>query len=246
MSRFDIKTRTGLISQMLLNTQSVQIVLSGLIVYLDAAIPSSYSGSGTAWNDLSTAGNNATLINGPTFSSSNGGTIVFDGTNDYAQLPIINLAASGSVSLWFYKTGAGTPSGNVVDLVANVTGDGFYGWSCGLNTSTNKLDFYIANSGAYGVENFSTASISNSTWYNVVFTYNGTNKVMYINGTQDSTFASAVTGTNTTTQWGIASRVQSPLRVFQGNIPVVMLYNRALTSAEVLQNFNALKVRYGL
>ncbi len=62
------------------------IVTNGLVLHLDAANSKSYLGSGTTWNDLSGNGNNATLTNGPSFSNSNRGSIVFDGTNDYAEL----------------------------------------------------------------------------------------------------------------------------------------------------------------
>ena len=63
------------------------VVTDNMVVYLDAGNNSSYSGSGTSWNDISGNSNNFTLINGPTYSSSDGGAIVFDGTNDYATSP---------------------------------------------------------------------------------------------------------------------------------------------------------------
>ena len=63
---------------------SIPVNTSNLVVYLDAGETTSYSGSGTTWNDLSGNGNNFTLTNGPTYTSSDGGAIVFDGTNDYA------------------------------------------------------------------------------------------------------------------------------------------------------------------
>jgi hypothetical protein len=62
---------------------SGKIVTSGLVLALDAADKNSYPGSGTTWTDLSGNGNNGTLVNGPTFSSANGGSIVFDGVDDY-------------------------------------------------------------------------------------------------------------------------------------------------------------------
>ena len=189
--------------------------------------------------------NNGTLINGPTYSSANNGAIVFDGTNDYVSAPAINLTTAGTVSAWFYKTGTGTPdASNVVDLVSNVNSGGTAGWSFGLNVSTNKVDFYLANNGSFGVENFSTQTILNNTWYNVVVTYNGSNKIIYINGVQDSTFASSVNGTTTTT-WSIGAR-NTGARNFQGNISQALIYTRALSAAEISQNFNALASRFGL
>ena len=62
------------------------IVTNGLVLSLDAANPKSYVSGSTTWNDISRGGNNGTLINGPTFNSANGGSIVFDGVNDFISL----------------------------------------------------------------------------------------------------------------------------------------------------------------
>ena len=67
-------------------SHSPSLVLSGLTLCLDAANTKSYVGSGTTWTDLSGNSNTGTLTNGPTYSSANGGSIVFDGTNDYATI----------------------------------------------------------------------------------------------------------------------------------------------------------------
>jgi len=61
------------------------VVTTGLQLYLDAGNASSYPGSGTTWTDLTVNGRNGTLTNGPTYSGTNGGSIVFDGTNDFVQ-----------------------------------------------------------------------------------------------------------------------------------------------------------------
>lgn len=223
---------------------SISPLVSGSIMYVDASISTSYSGTGSTWTDLSGNSKNGTLTNGPTFSSANGGSIVFDGTNDYAVFPITNLGSNGTVSLWIYKTGNGTPDGGgVVDLLANLDSGGISGWSIGMNVNTSKIDFYIANNGGFGVENFSTASISSSVWYNVACTYNGTSKIIYINGAQDASYASTVNGINTTGQWGMASRITGQ-RFFQGRIANAQMYTRALSAEEIQQNYNSLKNRY--
>ena len=67
-----------------------KIVTNGLVLYLDAANKKSYPGSGTTWTDLSGNNNTGTLTNGPTFDSNNGGSIVFDGTNDYVSNTMSN------------------------------------------------------------------------------------------------------------------------------------------------------------
>jgi hypothetical protein len=63
-----------------------QIVRDGLVMYLDAGDSTSYPGSGTTWADLINSANNATLVNGPTFNSANGGAIVLDGVNDRVNI----------------------------------------------------------------------------------------------------------------------------------------------------------------
>lgn len=223
-----------------------KLLSSGLTLYVDASISASYPGSGTTWTDLSGNAKNGTLTNGPTYTSSFNGSIVFDGTNDYAVFPITNLGSNGTVSLWIYKTGNGTPDGGgVVDLLANLDSGGISGWSIGMNVNTSKIDFYIANNGGFGVENFSIASISSSVWYNVACTYNGTSKIIYINGVQDASYASTVNGINTAGQWGMASRITGQ-RFFQGRIANAQMYTRALSAEEISHNYQALKYNFGL
>jgi hypothetical protein len=223
---------------------SPSLITSGSIIYVDASVPASYPGTGTTWTDLSGNSKNGTLTNGPTFNSANGGSIVFDGTNDYAVFPITNLGSNGTVSLWIYKTGNGTPDGGgVVDLLANLDSGGISGWSIGMNVNTSKIDFYIANNGGFGVENFSTSSISSNVWYNVACTYNGASKIIYINGVQDASNPSTVNGINITGQWGMASRITGQ-RFFQGRIANAQVYTRALSANEIQQNYNAFRLRF--
>ena len=65
---------------------SPKIVTSGLVLCLDAANKLSYPSTGTSWYDLTSTGYVGTLTNGPTFNGSNGGTIVFDGVDDYVSV----------------------------------------------------------------------------------------------------------------------------------------------------------------
>ena len=76
------------------------IVSSGLLMHLDAGNSSSYSGSGTTWSDLSGNGNHATLINGPTYSSADGGALDFDGSNDYATASLLMPSRPYTASVW--------------------------------------------------------------------------------------------------------------------------------------------------
>ena len=107
------------------STQPSDIVSNGLVLYLDAAIGNSYPEAGTTWIDLSGRGNTGTLINGPTYSSANGRSIVFDGVNDYVSgsIPTID---TWTMSIWYLST----------DITSQVV---FYPFSC--TTSATGLGF---------------------------------------------------------------------------------------------------------
>ena len=85
---------------------SPKISTDGLVLCLDAANTKSYPGSGTVWSDLSRGGNNGTLTNGPTFNSGNGGSIVFDGVNDYVDCGVSNISLPINITLisWIYQS----------------------------------------------------------------------------------------------------------------------------------------------
>ena len=76
----------------------------GLILSLDASNYRSYTGSGTSWYDLSSNNITATLTNGPTYSATNAGNIVFDGTNDYAVMPFTTILNDCTFNFWFKAT----------------------------------------------------------------------------------------------------------------------------------------------
>ena len=82
---------------------SPKVVTDGLVLYLDAANPKSYVSGSTTWGDLSRGGNNGTLVNGPTFDGGNGGSIVFDGVNDYGTVPTnpLLITTEFTKSIWF-------------------------------------------------------------------------------------------------------------------------------------------------
>ena len=79
---------------------------SSLVLYLDAANNRSYPGSGTNWNDISKGANTVTLVNGPTFNTSKGGNIVFDGADDYCSTNLVKTFTNMTIQAWFYKNGA--------------------------------------------------------------------------------------------------------------------------------------------
>lgn len=214
-----------------------KVVTSGLSLYLDAANSSSYPGSGTTWTDISGNNRNGALTNGPTFNSSNGGSIVFDGTNDFVSVAsdanILSTTAY-TKTVWFYVTSFSTDN--------NLISAGSSGQHALWLFTSNKL-----NAGHNGNWNtvVSTTTLVLNRWYFGSVTFNNTSGwVLYLNGVQESTSVSTTTFTGTGTI-SIGS-YQNLGNYFTGRIATATVYNRVLSSSEILQNYNATKSRFGL
>jgi hypothetical protein len=221
------------------------IVTDGLVLSLDAGNVKSYPGSGTTWFDKSGFGNNGTLTNGPTFNSGNGGSIVFDGTNDYVQTATNSIPNNSSFSLacYFNITTLNSAFRPLVD--GGNLGSGTAGYTLAID-NTNRL-FIAVNAGYISIN----TSLSTNTWYYIVGTALAGSPYtlsIYVNGILATPFASA--NTNTLTNNALYNRLGTsitgtPIR-FPGRIASTQIYNRALTAQEVLQNYNATKSRYNL
>jgi hypothetical protein len=226
------------------NRDYEEIVTSGLTVNLDAGFTPSYPKSGTSWTDLSFSGNNGTLINGPTFNSSNGGSIVFDGVDDYVQCAGSFPLTSATIITWIRRNGSQVSFAGVFFTRGgqSITGLNFY-------YDTNKIGYHWA-AGYYDFD--SNLTIPDLTWCMVALSVTSTAGILYL--CQSSGITTA-TNTNshpsivldniklaqddTVAQYGI-------YRFFKGNIAISQVYNRALSSNEITQNFNAQKGRFGL
>lgn len=223
---------------------SPKIVTDGLVLYLDAANSYSYISGSTAWNDISRGGNNGTLINGPTFNSGNGGSIVFDGVNDFVTGSNSSNFAFGTgdltVSYWMYInafSGTGTPT--VVDLRSTPTGFG-PGYSDYI--LSNKFKLYWSAADRYT----STGSLATGSWYNIAVTRQSTTLSVYFNGVLDGT---TINSTNLTENgFQLARNINNiGTSYLNGRIATVLIYkDKALSAQEVLQNYNATKGRFGL
>ena len=223
----------GLNTVICTNINYEEIVTSGLTLLLDAGFTPSYPKSGTAWTDLSFSGNNATLYNGPTYNSSNGGSIVFDGTNDFC-LAGTGLAITGNltVAAWV-RPSSFTNLGNIVSKSSNLgyrmrfQSDGSFWMYANANTITSP----------------STYSINN--WFHTVGVFSSSGLRMYINGSLVQSNGTAFSPSYSAGSF-IVGGFSSTQELFQGRIANVSVYNRALSATEVLQNFNAQKARFGL
>jgi hypothetical protein len=222
------------------------IVRDGLILHLDAGSERSYPKSGTVWKDLSGNSNDGILTNGPTFNSGNGGSIVFDGVNDYV-LGSSNLGISGnatfSICYWAMWDGVSFSTNYPSGVGNNTTGSGNTGLSTTWKDGRIALDFW---NNRFRAE--STLSVKK--WYYLCFTKTsgliGSTTKLYSNSVE---LVGAVEGTNTTPNITdnpfVVGRLDST-RWFNGKISNVKIYNRAITSEEIKKNYNATRKRFGL
>lgn len=222
------------------------IITDGLVLHLDASDIKSYPGSGTTWFDRSGNGNNGTLVNGVGFSSSNGGSFVFNGSSNRGiQLAGTNLSLNQmTISSWNYSTNYnqnGFMFEKTTDGTVNTQYSLFYNGSNQIYYRTyglSSLDLSITTSDA----------VINSRWNNIIATFDGVNKRIYVNGILRGTSAN-LTGTVTQNLTGaayIGTYGNFAGYYFNGNIAQTHIYNRALTLLEIQQNFNASKSRFGI
>ncbi len=216
------------------------IVTNGLILSIDPSKTNSYSGVGNTIYDLSGFGNTGTLTNGPTFSGLNGGAIVFDGSNDYIEVPSISsISGDFTVGVWFYTTA--TPTVYYSRLVDFDFGNGFW---LGRNGNTNTWGGGIKEGSLpYGIY----LPFTNGEWHYLVSIRSGSTHILYGDGIT-STIYNTVTSGNLSSAGKIliAREYNNDTSFFNGRIAQVQIYNRALTQQEVLQNYNATKSRFGL
>jgi hypothetical protein len=218
---------------------SPRVVTDGLVLYLDAANQYSYVSGSTSWNDISRGGNNGTLVNGPTFNSANGGSIVFDGTNDYASIldsSTLNFTTGFSCDFWVYSNSGGSPM-----FIHQQSGSTFGGFEIYSNSSNNIL--FNKNASVNLV--ISSASFIRNAWTYVACTANGTTANIYVNSTNIGS-ASAPLPDNVDGILRIGDWIGSSGYQLNGKMSIMKLYNRALSATEVLQNYNATKTRFGL
>jgi hypothetical protein len=215
-------------------------ITNGLVLSLDAANVKSYISGSTTWRDLSGNNNSGSLVNGPTFNSANGGSIVFDGVDDYVNInnmPSINLEASSfSLEAWVYNNTPDTNTWRTV-IAKNRTGAG--GGTI-LGIWRNNLGGWHFRNNQFS--NTSTLATPNA-WSYLCLTVNSstTTATGYVNAVSSVSFTSTgINGTNPYLIGGWGSEY------FNGNISNIKIYNRALSASEVAQNYNAQKSRFGL
>jgi len=219
------------------------IVTDGLVFYVDAGNGNSYPGSGTTWNDL-VGGNDGTLTNGPTFDSGNGGSIVFDGVNDYVEGTVMSngggAGTAQSYNIWFKV--------DTLDVSGSSQGIIFWDVFNGIGIYDVTGEVFIQTRGDSSIGDFTTTpTVSVNTWCNVVFNFNqGTSYECWVNSTSFGSVATSDTSGAPSDNLLIGAKNHNGLTqdFLNGNIAIVQAYNRALTSDEITQNYNALKNRF--
>ena len=219
-----------------------QIITNGLVLALDGADRNSYVSGSTAWNDISGNGYNGTLTNGPTFDSGSGGSILFDGVDDFASLSgTINLGNTFTILAWIKPSTLAGGDYIVYGLDANGADNWF-----GINA--NSVNLYATETA--DVNNFTVAGgsiTSTSIWYFIGCTINSNIAKVYLNGVEQNSATKAFTiGSWNSATNSIGRRGSVAQRYFPGSIASVRAYNRVLSTTEMLINYNAQKSRFDL
>jgi hypothetical protein len=221
------------------------VVRDGLVYYIDAANTRSYSGSGLTVNGL--VGIGGTLVNGVGFTSSNNGSFIFDGTNDYVDCGnFLDNPTNFTVVAW-QKTSAITNVQMIVAKLVNYSSGA--GWAMFVrgDIPTQGLSILLQTDGSRWIIYYCSKLVNDNNWHHVAVVI--TNKVataLFVDGISYS-ILNGGGGPITTISNSVNVRIardEANEFIFNGNISQVQLFDRALTAQEVLQNYNATKKRY--
>ena len=217
------------------------IVTDGLVLALDAANNKSYISGSTTWNDLSGNNNSGSLTNVPAFSSANNGSLVFNGTNqsvNSSNSTSLNVGNTISVFSWFYVNSLTGYQPIAAKSVLNT------GWEMANNAGTFRCTLRPTTAGS---NNITVGSLSIGNWYYGGFTCNNTTIRLYLNNAETGNTSASSLTLDTAGLLYIAQRNDTVnINFFNGNIANVQIYNRALSTLEIQQNYNGQKSRFNL
>ena len=220
-------------------------VLSGLVLYLDAANPKSYTGSGSTWRDISGNGRAATLYNSPTYSSTQSGSFSFDGVDDYADLTTtLQFDTSDFTIAGWFRSNSGNSNYKQI-------------WMSGYNGGqpvvevgvTTGLYFYVRPPSPSGLGCNTATTVDDNQWRHFAAVKTSSLISLYLNGdfnvSTSGSFTSDVDSAGELPRIGNGTSTTNN-RYFKGNISQIQVYNRAITATEIQQLFTATRGRYGL
>ena len=213
------------------------IVTNGLILNLDPGNSNSYSGSGNTIYDLAGFGNTGTLVNGPAFLGINGGSLSYDGTNDYMYVQHNNSQNLTyiTVSAWFNFSvvpfsGLGINKESSFRLMS-------------AESYTTTAGGRLGGSWGTGVGPGAT-NLSPNRWYQIVMTADGTTQKLYVNGSLDYTLNNSALASINSNVLSFATYHFGSSNFMNCQMSQALIYNRALSATEIQQNFNATKGRF--
>jgi hypothetical protein len=218
-----------------------KVVLNGLLMYLDASNAKSYVSGSTIWNDISQRGLVGTLTNSPTFSNAKIGSIVFDGVDDFVNIPISPIVNDSynnwTIDVWMKP---GNQDSRFISPNSN-GGDQFLAY----DNTNQRVNVQITESADVNnrLRAGTIGSVPIGVWSMVTVSINNLNIKIYVNGVVTNIYNETISIGSWVGAWRLGQRYNNTFR-YLGEISLVKTYNRELTSTEVLQNYNALKTRF--
>lgn len=217
---------------------NTSVVTNGLVVHLDAANKKSYAGSGSTWTDLTGNNYNANLSSTGSPPTYGPGYFTYNGTSNESLITNPGALTRFTVEAWAYPTGY---SG-----AACVVSDSYPGTTSQINYCINAQGAWFGGLYQAGWYYSPSMAWTLNAWQQVVYTFDGTNQSIYVNGvsggsttTYSGNPGNSTVGVKIARRWDIADYMA-------GRVANIKIYNRALSLQEIQQNFNALRGRYGI
>jgi hypothetical protein len=254
LSGIDNGTGYGMANGIYTDVQNKQIVRDGLVLYLDATNRQSYVGSGTIWRDATLNGINGVLTNGPTFNNFNGGSIVFDGFNDYVEFgDILDLGLNSlTINVWTYLNNNSTSQ---TFLSKSLFGGQNFRYSVNTNFSApfDRLSTFFQGNGGSDITPYGSTSLPINTWFMATFVFDRSSNIrIYYNGVRET-----LTNNATISQWNnLDFQSVNPFRVgiysasnvapLNGRLSSVIVYFRTLDDGEITRIYQTTKSKFNL
>ena len=225
-----------------------KIVEDGLIMYLDAVNQKSYPGSGTSWIDLANPSTHAIAYNSPVFNSQ--GFFTFDGPNDFFRFTRTDLNGGTfaypllSIILWLKPSSSGgtTATGNNIITIENSI-------EISIGNNENGYSSIAYASNPWSWRYFSGDYLVNDSWNQIVYVHDFSKRTVYVNGIEIGNYANSgniSTGNGSYPYLTLMGRYSGTSSQAEGSLSLVKMYNRGISAAEIKQNFEALRGRFGI